>query len=758
MKGYDWIGHIPSEIRWGPNGETIFFNWNPENAPADSLYKVSLQNQSPSKVTSLERKQLLTSNTVFDRGFTKITYTKSGDLYYHDLDTNSKIQFTNTVDRISSPRFTRDSKSIIYTQNDNLFQLQVNDGTIHQLTYMIKGSVLDDSDEPEDPAEKWLYRDQLKLSQVLKERLQKKEATKKWNDLEAPERPLKIYLENKRVSHLQISPDLNFITYRLSNEVKNVSTQVPNYVTNSGFAKNINARAKVGTSESSYQLGIYDRKRDTTYQVNTKPIPGITDQIDYPNQSYSKGDKERSVLIQGPVWSDDGKHALIQVRSLDNKDRWLMTLDMTTGEPSLIDRQQDPAWINGPGIGYIFSSPAMGWMPDNENIWFQSETSGYSHLYLANIKNGKTKALTSGAYEVYKPQLSRDKKFWYFSTNQKHSGERHFYQMPAKGGKAKQLTFLPGRSDVTLSPDEKWMAITNSTSNQPWELYLMKNPVISDAPPEPAKRITNSLNSDFKSYDWREPQYVAFTARDGVKVPARLYKPENPEPNGPGIVFVHGAGYLQNAHKWWSSYYREYMFHNFLVDHGYTVLDIDYRGSSGYGRDWRTAIYQHMGGKDLTDQIDGAKYLVDSHQIDPGRLGIYGGSYGGFITLMAMFKEPDTFIAGAALRSVTDWAHYNDGYTSNILNQPILDSLAYVKSSPIYYAEGLKGHLLMLHGMVDTNVQFQDVVRLSQRLIELGKDNWELAVFPLEGHGFVESSSWTDEYKRIFKLFEEHLK
>ncbi|MGI9542966.1 MAG: S9 family peptidase, partial [Cyclobacteriaceae bacterium] len=427
-------------------------------------------------------------------------------------------------------------------------------------------------------------------------------------------------------------------------------------------------------------------------------------------------------------------------------------------EPSLIDRQQDPAWINGPGIGYIFSSPAMGWMPDNENIWFQSEASGYSHLYLANIKNGKKKALTSGDCEVYNPQLSRDKKFWYFSTNQEHPGERHFYQMPAKGGKAKQLTALTGRSDVTLSPDEKWMAIRNSTSNRPWELYLLKNPAFSDSSPEPPKRITYSLSEDFKSYKWREPLHISFTARDGVEVPARLYRAENPEPNGPAIVFVHGAGYLQNAHKWWSSYYREYMFHNFLVDHGYTVLDIDYRGSSGYGREWRTAIYQHMGGKDLTDQIDGAKYLVESHQINPSRLGIYGGSYGGFITLMAMFKEPDTFVAGAALRSVTDWAHYNNGYTSNILNQPVIDSLAYVKSSPIYYAEGLKGHLLMLHGMVDTNVHFQDVVRLSQRLIELGKDSWELAVFPLEGHAFVESSSWTDEYKRIFKLFEEHLK
>jgi dipeptidyl aminopeptidase/acylaminoacyl peptidase len=149
---------------------------------------------------------------------------------------------------------------------------------------------------------------------------------------------------------------------------------------------------------------------------------------------------------------------------------------------------------------------------------------------------------------------------------------------------------------------------------------------------------------------------------------------------------------------------------------------------------------------------------VEAYDIDPDRIGIYGGSYGGFITLMAMFTAPGTFKAGAALRSVTDWAHYNHPYTSNILNTPVEDSIAYRKSSPIYHAEGLQDHLVILHGMVDRNVQFQDVVRLAQRLIELGKDNWEFAVFPMEGHGFVEPSSWADEYKRIYKIFEDNLK
>jgi dipeptidyl aminopeptidase/acylaminoacyl peptidase len=207
------------------------------------------------------------------------------------------------------------------------------------------------------------------------------------------------------------------------------------------------------------------------------------------------------------------------------------------------------------------------------------------------------------------------------------------------------------------------------------------------------------------------------------------------------------------VHRWWSSYFREYMFHHLLAERGFTVLDIDYRGSAGYGRDWRTGIYRFMGGKDLTDHVDAVKYLVSEHGVDARRVGIYGGSYGGFITFMAMFTTPDVFAAGAALRPVTDWAHYNHPYTSNILNLPQADREAYERSSPIYHAEGLKGALLICHGMVDVNVHFQDSVRLVQRLIELRKENWELAVYPVEDHAFERETSWADEYKRVLRLF-----
>jgi len=330
----------------------------------------------------------------------------------------------------------------------------------------------------------------------------------------------------------------------------------------------------------------------------------------------------------------------------------------------------------------------------------------------------------------------------------------HFYAVDVASGRRTQLTTAEGRQDVVVSPDGRTLAVLHSTANRPPELYFQ-----SARPGATPLKVTESASPEFLRYDWIKPEIVMIPASDGggVQVPARLYRPRGAPANGGGaaVIFVHGAGYLQNVHKWWSSYYREYMFHHLLAARGYTVLDLDYRGSAGLGRDWRTAIYRHMGGLDLDDQIAGARWLVTTMHVDSTRIGIYGGSYGGFITLMALFTKPGVFAAGAALRPVTDWAHYNHPYTARILNEPQNDSLAYQRSSPIFFAQGLVGRLLICHGMVDDNVHFQDTARLIQRLIELGKQNWEVAVYPVEAHGFRRNDSWTDEYRRILKLFEE---
>jgi dipeptidyl aminopeptidase/acylaminoacyl peptidase len=328
--------------------------------------------------------------------------------------------------------------------------------------------------------------------------------------------------------------------------------------------------------------------------------------------------------------------------------------------------------------------------------------------------------------------------------------DRDFYSVGLNGGARTKLTTGVGGHQVVLSPDEKVMADVYSTNKRPPEIYV-------GAPGKAGAQLTTSPTAEWLAGPWKDVEIVNIPANDGVQVPAHVYRPKDfgAKPNGAAVIFVHGAGYAHEVHHFWKgNYAREYMFNHFLATKGYTVLDIDYRASAGYGRDWRTAIYRWMGGRDLADQVDGSKWLTKEFGINPERIGMYGGSYGGFMTLMALFTAPKYFGSGAALRSVTDWAHYNHQYTSQILNQPQDDSVAYRRSSPIFLAEGLEDPLLMLHGMVDTNVHFQDIVRLTQRLIELGKTDWSLAPYPVEDHGFQRPTSWTDEYRRIYEHFE----
>ncbi len=754
MRDPKWIGTAPSEIGWSDDSKKIYFRWNPDRLPESIWYSVGLSSARPMRAVDSDRRQSSTDG-VLNKARTKKLYVNDGDIFLKDLVTGNVLQLTNTLEIENNARFSADESRFFFRMGNNLFAQHLKTGALVQLTNFQRGS------KPSGPIlkpanENWLEDDQYGLFDVLRERKKKSNWRQAQSATNKPNRPKEIFIQEKGLDNLQVSPDERFVSYRLTKSARAKFTAVPNYVTGTGFTENLNARPKVGDEQSTYELWMYDRQRDTVLMVSPDKLPGLAEMPaftkDYVKAAEAKPTK-REVAPVGPFWNQTGTKAVVAYRSLDNKDRWLALLDAATGALQVIDHQRDEAWIGGPGIdGFLLAPGRLGWLPDHLTFYFQSEATGWSHLYTYNTQTNTKKALTSGNYEVRSAQLSNDGKHFYLTTSQVHPGEDHFYKIASAGGPAVQLTALPGGNDCSLSPDEKWIAIRHSTSNRPWELYLMEN-----NPGAKAVQLTQSLTDEFKAYPWREPTVTTFRARDGAGVHARVYAPATAQRNGAAVIFVHGAGYLQNAHKYWSSYFREYMFHNLLVDKGYVVLDIDYRGSAGYGRDCRTGIYRHMGGKDLTDHLDGAKLLAEKYGVDAKRIGIYGGSYGGFITLMGMFTAPDEFAAGAALRPVTDWAHYNHGYTNNILNTPIGDSLAYAKSSPIYFAENLKGALLICHGMVDVNVHFQDVVRLSQRLIELGKDNWELAVYPVEDHGFVEPSSWADEYKRILKLFDDNL-
>lgn len=746
------VGALPSAPFWSEDSQTIYFSWNPELKKTEPLYAAQARDGKPYPVEPENRRTMPSHNGVYNRAHTRKVFVKNGDLFLFDIPTSQTLALTNTLEYEGSPFFNSDETQVFFTRNNNLYSLHLSNSTLTQWTNFVSGS-----NKPESRSgrqEKWLKDQQMELFGVLKERSDKKDEQEKNEKTDEPQRPKEIFLDEKRIEDIQISPDNRFVTYRLSISPKNAKrTIVPGYVTESGFTEDIPARTKVGSAQTYQEFWMYDLHSDTTVQLNLSTLDGITDQPEYLKDYVNTRDTSRlvktaarNVYFHNLLWTENGNTAILVIRSLDNKDRWITRLDPVKRSVTVLDRWRDEAWIGGP-------VHATGFLAGDSILYYQSEADGYSHLYTVNIHTGAKTQLTKGAFEVQSVRLSRNKQHFYLVTNEVHPGEQHFYRMSVNGGERIRLTQKSGAYQPVLSPDESKIAYLHSSSTQPWELFVQKN-----EPQAAPLQITRSQSDQFKSYKWREPKLVKIRARDGAEVYARLYEGTGKKGKKPAVIFVHGAGYLQNAHRWWSTYFREYMFHNFLVDQGYTVLDMDYRGSAGYGRDWRTGIYRHMGGKDLEDQVDGAAWLVQNQGVDAGRIGMYGGSYGGFITLMAMFTTPDVFQSGAALRPVTDWAAYNHPYTSNILNEPLTDSLAYRRSSPIYYAEGLKGHLLICHGMVDVNVHFQDAVRLSQRLIELKKENWEMAAYPVEDHAFVEPSSWADEYKRIFKLFERTLK
>lgn len=756
MRDPVWMGVAPTNIQWSDDSKTIYFQWNPEGADKDSWYFITTTNLKPQKLGKEAERDLPSFRGTLNQAKTKKLYEKNGDLFLLEIKSGKTKQITNTLDRESNVNFTANENAVVYQRGDNLYEQSLVSGELLQLTNFTR------SKKRPDPRlnaqEKWLKQEQIALFDIVKKEEKLAKENKTEEKFKEAKRPKEISLDEAVVNGLQLSPDGTYITYRLLRKAEAKNTDVPNYMDASGFTTDIPGRTKVGAPQSTSETVIFNLLKDTAYTINVSKIPGIKDLPDYvkdyPKQlaERQKKNEDRIVSVGNPIWNKNGTKAVLTVNAQDNKDRWLMELNPADGSLTLLDRQRDEAWVGGPGIGGSYGGGGLGFIND-ETIYYQSEASGYSHIYTQNIHTKEKTQITTGNWEVQTLQVSNDLKSFYFTANIDHPGITHFYKIDINGGKATKITNMKGGNEVSLSPDEKYLAIRYSYSNKPWELFLQ-----ASKPDAKVETITKSTSKEFDSYPWREPEMITFKNRFGTTVHARLYQSKNPDAAKPAIIFVHGAGYLQNVHYRWSTYFREYMFHNFLADNGYTVLDIDYTGSSGYGRDFRTGIYRHMGGKDLSDQVDGAKMLTEKYGINPKHIGLYGGSYGGFITLMAMFNEPDVFAAGAGLRSVTDWAHYNHGYTSNILNEPYNDEKAYALSSPINFASGLKGNLLLCHGMVDVNVNFQDIVRLSQKLIELKKENWELAVYPVEDHGFEEPSSWRDEYSRIYKLFERSLK
>ena len=783
MANPDWVGNPPEHAYWGYDSRHIYYWQKRNDSTLRDLYAANIITDAVHKVAGSDLGRVSAPGDDFNSEHTFKVFVRDNNVFVRALTSGVLRQLTRDTAPKSDPSFMSDGVHVQWHQGDALYLYDLRTG----LLSLAADVRLADDPAKSKPPQNYLQAEQPRLFDFLSKQQADTDAALQQqasqSSTDHTRVPAPWYLGDKfSITHSSLSPDGHWLVLVTipKNYDKGAPGMMPEWITDSGYVQMLKRHTYVGLNPpASQSVLLLDLKTHVSYPLDLSQLPGIKDdplaelrksavEWDVQHGMERKTAEEsvqapaiRPVSVWGLKWSDNGKQLALEFRANDNKDRWITTLDF--GKQILVtqNRLTDPAWIN-----WDFNE--FGWLHDNHSLWYLSEASGYSQLYVKDVRAKDTRQLTRGNFEISDPLLTRDDRYFYVVGNQRAPGIYEIYRIDIHKGVMQAVTHLgglngpqpaleEGGTGYALSPDETKLLVYHSSTLRPPEVYE-----VDARPAGKVRRITHTVSSAFASTHWIKPQIVQIaSSRTDVKqsIFARLYVPADytSTKSWPAAVFIHGAGYLQDAHQGWSYYFREMMFSTFLTQHGYLVLDMDYRGSKGYGRDWRTAIYRNMGHPEVQDIEDGVHWLENNWHVDAKRLGVWGGSYGGFMTYMMMFRRPTLFAAGAALRPVGDWADYNDFYTGDILNRPNIDPKAYYDSSPINYAGQLQNHLLILQGMQDDNVFFIDTVHMVQKLIELRNPNFEVMFYPTEHHDFKAPSSWLDEYRRIWKLFNTYV-
>jgi dipeptidyl aminopeptidase/acylaminoacyl peptidase len=774
MADPDWIGPPVRDAYWSADGRAVYYSLKRLGKPIVDLHRIDA-NGNKDEVVDAAGMANADGQAVYDRAGKRAAFLRNNDIFVRDLANGRLTQITRSALPKSDPRFSADGKLLSFRVGSDWFVHEFGSGVTAPAA-IVKA----EKDPNAPPAADDLRDMQLRTFATLKKLHDDTETTRTHDEAmqkgDVSRAVLPFYLGDEvTIRGSVLSPDARWllVVTEPKSHIKGREGQLTRYVTESGYEEFEKERVRVGRSPPAPQtLMLLNLADHTVHALSLEKLPGIYDDplkdvreenakahapSSSPTAAASGDKKARGVWVindepdaanGGIIWSADGGALGIEMYAIDHKDRWLASVDL--GSYALLPqhRLSDAAWINE-----AFND--FGWLNDNRTLWYESEESGYAHLYTKAL-NSAPRALTQGQFEVSSPQLSEDGRWFYVLGNQVAPYSYDVYRVPSGGGALQRVTKLEGVEKADLDRSGKQLLLTHSTP------YMRTQIAVTKADGSGAVReLTDTRTAEYKSMTWIQPEIVKIPSTHfGGAIYGKLYRDAagSATAKKPAVLFIHGAGYLQDVHLHYSYYFREQMFNNLLAHHGYVVLDLDYRASAGYGRDWRTAIYRQMGHPELEDMLDGKKWLVEQAAVDPKHLGVYGGSYGGFMTLIALFRAPGEFAAGAALRPVTDWMQYDHEYTSGILNEPQVDPIAYQRSSPIEFAAGLQDALLICHGVIDDNVLFEDSMRLYERLIELHKDNFSMSPYPLDRHGFTNADSWLDEYKRIYRLFEANLR
>ena len=460
----------------------------------------------------------------------------------------------------------------------------------------------------------------------------------------------------------------------------------------------------------------------------------------------------------------DATHLVYERQSSDYKRRTIYLGDVGSGQERALHEDVDEKFWSIPGSSGSAPQPS----PNGRWIMFLIDRDGWDHLYVMPAAGGQPVQITKGHFEVWRPAWSHDSTRIAFDANEPdHLGDRHLGiatigNDPAHA-KVAMITAERG-TDIQpqWSPDDKRLVYQHTDTRNSADLFVRE--ATADAKPV---RLSDSMPAAMDRSAFVEPEFVHYPGPDGQLVPAWLFVPKNLDrgKKHAAIVWIHGDGINQNYDGWHvqRNYAVYYSFHQYLLQKGYVVLAPDYRGSIGYGREWRNGVYMDVGGKDAQDAWMAGNYLKTLPYVDADRIGVWGLSYGGFFTLIAMTDQPMLFRAGVDVAGVVDYTmYYTDPYhgawTMSRIGTPEQNPRVYAQASPLSHFDRLARPLLVLHGTADVNVPYLESVRLIDQVLKLGKgDLVTFMAYPGESHYFARAHVLRDAWRRVDGFFEANL-
>jgi dipeptidyl aminopeptidase/acylaminoacyl peptidase len=518
------------------------------------------------------------------------------------------------------------------------------------------------------------------------------------------------------------------------------------------------------------------RHEQTPAYSGAKIIYTITENV--PGQSYAvpaSGGKPVALPAGGfgPRRWLDLRHFVFDRTSTDYKRRTTQVVDVESGEARVLHEDVEPKFWSMTGDAGAGAQPS----PDGKWIAFLSDQDGWDHLYIMPSSGGEPIQITKGRFEAWRPTWSRDSTRLAFDANEPdHPGDRHLGVVTLNGDPARATVTMitSGRgTDIApqWSPDGTRLVYQHTDSHNSADLYVIDVPV-PGAPARPGSaispiRLTDSMPSGVDHSAFVEPEFVHYPGPDGQQVPGWLFVPKNLDRSKrhPAIVWIHGDGVNQNYDGWHvqRNYAVYYSFHQYLLQKGYVVFAPDYRGSIGYGKAWREGVYMDVGGNDAKDAWMAANYLKTLGYVDADRIGVWGLSYGGFFTLIAVTDQPKLFRAAVDVAGVADYAMYYEdpyhgGWTASRIGTPEENPKVYERASPVSHIDRLERPLLVLHGTADVNVPYLHSVRLLDEAMKKGKgDLVSFMVYPGEFHYFTRAHVLRDAWHRVDAFFGANL-